>query len=1588
MTFCGQLLFQPECPGASDLSDSGQFEDASRPSWHSPFKKLCKFFVKEDGITKLRFEEAASSDPSMEKIRISRLRVLHRGREVPFVVHPDTATDFGPGVTLYFPAERAYQERMSRNPDPFQVEGVYWLGETDLDALPLAEVSPVVSGAADTVGTGFLRWENKTIYHSGNGSDVIRNQSAYAPGRGWYSARIRRGGSFTIPFNLSGLTEEQGRNVTLRLRLVSSTPPQEPSNTPDHLISISLNGTSVGESTLSGYEDHIVPIIIPSSLFRETGNELRLTSSSAGPALNEVLLKYLTAEYDRDLVAMGNRLTFRTSASEPTPTKFLLRGFHSQEIVVARYRASDSSWSQAAGVEVIPEGTTYALSLHDTVDGEVEYVVAGIDSAFSVTRLRLRTIRDLVDPDLNADYLVLTTSELMPAGRDLAFFREQSRNLRSIVVEVEELFDLYGFGYRSPFAIKEFLTIARDRWKGNPRYAVLLGEANWDSRGYLSSTRSNSVPSFGNPVSDSWLATDELLHPILPQLSIGRIPARTLEEADRYVRHLKEYEKYGPALSDKSVLLMTGGVTQEEHTAFAAYMESLAEQFIEPFPFGGIPRRVYKKSNAIEFKETVEIRRAIEEGASWVAFFGHAAATTWDNAINNPRQLRNRHGRKPIISDLSCSTNRFAEPDIRCFGETFLFDPDDAAIAFLGSSGLGFVSTLHEIGRSLFRSVFRDTVRILGDVVQQARLDLWKTFGPSPSAVSAIQQYTLLGDPLIRLSIPAQPDLVLKPEEIRIEPFPVTDRDTLVTVNVKVQNYGLGIDDTLRVGLSSSFNGTRTRAESAFLPRLGTIDSVSFSWSPGGRGGEHLLTVDLNPIRPYPDRDVTNNVCSISLSVLSNAMGVIRPLAFSTVHADSVTLTINLPLNLDPGSRLEIQIDTLRHSSSHMLSIPLAHGGIFNYRLNGLEEGQVYYWRARLTQSGRNTPWMEQLFTTSAHLVGSTDFSGTDFPAWSQDGRTLSPEFNDGEGIQFESGRIRLKRGIRSLLLKSAGFLDGNIAEVQIDGFDFLTGVVFRGLNTVRIDPHNGEVIEVWNFDTWGDSSAAGSLTSMIHSLSEGEYLLVAAKDEASRLVGNPLREAVRSLGAVRFDSLRNRDAYLLVGRKGAPPGSVPEMLGRVRNGIIELASQLSFKSMKGIVRSPWIGPARGWLSGGIGLSPGTDPDSVRILIESVNERGDTSVSVGNARSFSSLLRSLPPTSSFLRMTAVLTETSARPDGEPELLSWSVNYQPPPELAFSEGRIAIANDHVDEGSTILVRGNLVNAGYSAADSVIIGFRILHVSSPVDVGEVMIPSISPQEIIPFSFAIPTLHLSGRQLLQVVIDPGKEQAEFFRSNNMVLKEVTILPDTTAPSVEIFFDGQMIVEGDYVSSHPEIVIRVYDATPLSYEDGVEVTVSLNDSLLQYGRDLMRIEPGSGTLRAEIRYTPELPDGEHFLRVRTTDASGNAADSSTASFRFRVRGRAALLNVVNFPNPFSADTRFTFNLVGSVLPDRLMIRIYTVAGRLVQVIESGQESVRFGFNAIVWDGRDRDGVSLPNGTYFYKVIASVGGERIEALQRCAIVR
>lgn len=222
-----------------------------------------------------------------------------------------------------------------------------------------------------------------------------------------------------------------------------------------------------------------------------------------------------------------------------------------------------------------------------------------------------------------------------------------------------------------------------------------------------------------------------------------------------------------------------------------------------------------------------------------------------------------------------------------------------------------------------------------------------------------------------------------------------------------------------------------------------------------------------------------------------------------------------------------------------------------------------------------------------------------------------------------------------------------------------------------------------------------------------------------------------------------------------------------------------------------------------------------------------------------------------------------------------------------------------------------------------------------------------------------------------------------------------DTTGPTIRIYlgnsYESSLAFRaGDVVNEKPTLFVDLVDSSGINTSIaslGHRIEAWINNS--PESKDMTEFYTGkidnfqAGTVTYPLR---DLPQGTNTIRVRAWDTYNNANTAETY-FEVRSSDQLSVMNVMNYPNPFTKSTAFTFRH-NQAIPVNATVKVYTVAGRLIQTLETF--GVSEPFVKIPWDGRDRDGDELANGVYLYKLIVRTVDGRFtsEALGKLAIAR
>lgn len=220
-----------------------------------------------------------------------------------------------------------------------------------------------------------------------------------------------------------------------------------------------------------------------------------------------------------------------------------------------------------------------------------------------------------------------------------------------------------------------------------------------------------------------------------------------------------------------------------------------------------------------------------------------------------------------------------------------------------------------------------------------------------------------------------------------------------------------------------------------------------------------------------------------------------------------------------------------------------------------------------------------------------------------------------------------------------------------------------------------------------------------------------------------------------------------------------------------------------------------------------------------------------------------------------------------------------------------------------------------------------------------------------------------------------------------------NSVGPVINLFMNDSTFVDGGITDEDPLLFAKIFDENGVNTTGagiGHDITAVLdgqtNDPFVlnnNYESDLDTYKSG------EIKYQfSNLSEGSHTLRLKVWDVYNNSSESTT-EFVVASSAELALDHVLNYPNPFTTRTEFSFehNQVCEYL--EVQVQVFTVSGKLVKTINELMITEGFRSEGIVWDGKDDFGDNIGKGVYVYRVkVKTPTGSKAEKFEKLVILK
>ena len=862
-----------------------------------------------------------------------------------------------------------------------------------------------------------------------------------------------------------------------------------------------------------------------------------------------------------------------------------------------------------------------------------------------------------------------------------------------------------------------------------------------------------------------------------------------------------------------------------------------------------------------------------------------------------------------------------------------------------------------------YKKILVEDIYNVSEAHKQAKLEMLQTYGSTGVYELFALTNTLIGDPLITLPIPQKPNFVIKEEDIYINSDLITNLQDSVDMCFLVFNYGKVINDSLDIIILHIFeNESDSTSMKIRVPNY--QDSLSIKLAVKDKAGLHNVSIFLDPDNKIDEISTQDNAASISFNVASSS---IRPIIQYNV-ANGIDNSIDF---LNPTSLPNSANIIVEYSADETFSV-----------LNSIEVNlDTITTRVSFALLQNN-----ERYWCRAKLLGS-EYYGNIFSFISYDNKYLLNDnlsFNGSylNNLEVDQNTTALDSSRTFFEVISAGYTDGNTALILKNNQNMIPENTLRGHHIVLFEDSTFKYIDSKNFDLHGgDVSVHDAYSAFLDTISSRYLAIFAIKDEGAYHLSDELKAKIKGFGSNYIDSLELWSSWAFIGKRGAILGSMPEAYSLQGNGSVTIDTTILFLSESGSMLTKEIGPTTKWDK--IVVDQET-PSNSEITYTPIGIRTDGVLDTLQSLALQDSVADLSFINSDLYpKIKLLAEFQASDDKQsPVLNALGVDYSDVAELGLNYQVVSVEHDSLTQGEKNKLSFYIYNVGESMADSFGVKVELLKPDNSVQLIDNFTTSIDSmnRKYFEYDFTLLKEYGWGNMLFAVTADGENKITEFFEDNNyyqipFYVKKDT-LTDIVSAEASVTIDGYDIIDGDFVSSEPEIIFQIDYQGDFPVSDTTAVNYYLDNKRISYTS--MHMEYDTINQMIKSTYKPPLENGDHFLKV--------SGDSFSLDKFFTVSNELKIVDLYNYPNPFSENTYFTFKLTR--VPEEVVIKIYTVAGRLIKNIYLTISDLKTDFNKIEWDGRDEDGDQIANGVYIYKVILKDPNESESYTQKLAVVR
>ncbi len=1600
-------------------------------SWITPNKTYLKMYVSDDGIYRINKTDFTNAGINTNTVDPRTVKVFYKGSQIPIYFNGEQDGTFDVndyfdfygtrnygGITTTYETVNTFYYSTNEYFNQYSDTNVYWAEWGGANGLRFATSSyTTLNSFTNLYFSDLLHFEKDLFYSQGenlNSGDLRFLSTEKFRGEGWYWLTLSGNQSVSDTFSLPFLSPSP---QTASVRLFAYPVNNDNVQSNEHTMQIRVNGTLINTLIADGMNRFDTTVTFSSSLLsNSTVNNVTITYVPIPGFSGLMNFDLFEVQYPRIFKLSNEKLSAKLGGTDTTSKLFRISGYNSANQINVydvnnNIRISNTSFNLDT------------LKFTGKSNAKIEIVNNAITK--KPLRIKQKQVPDLVSSSNGADYLLIYNKLFASQAEQLRAYRQTHDGFRSVKAEIEDIYDIFNYGLEDPVAVRNFSKHVYENWQ-LPKlgYICLLGRASLDPKKNLSTSAyyQNLIPTYGYPPSDGYFANYNIgTFCYYDQIAIGRLPAYYTSEAQSMVDKIIAYENEGPADWYKDFLYITGGGTVSEQNSHQFWSNFEIDTYIKPVPISGDPHKIYRSdtSGGTTFNIKDSVKNDISRGCMFVNYRGHAGSHDWEVAMNDPNTLSNGN-KLPLVLSLTCFTGENSLANFRGFGERFIYLSGKGAIGFVGTTGWSYATYGNNFGTHMIQTFKTDTTRRIGNLTKYAST-MMSQDSLSFSIRHTLNCYSLIGDPAVKLRFPVRPDFSITDAD-----YSLSNNSPIVGDNISVaiypNNFGLN-GDSCKVRFQLKKNNQNYSLRDTILRNFGLKDTINYNFQIDSLG-IYDLAVTLDYDNWHPLENKTNNSITIRIPVKDNSFVPLKPVANSVVNTDSVEF-VGLNPRVAAGNDITVllQLDTnMLFNSPVKKFFEIKHAsGVFTKFKTSLPvpvNNRLYYWKTNSVINNDSSGWtgiqtfvFNNTFSSSGYKTKNPD---SDEPVNSN---TTIYKFNknqfsasDYSNTVYKSNGVELSDYTANLFVRSFGSNAEESSYFSVGNKSiFIDGGKNTGLNLLKVKKLTGNILEFKNLRMTTNAPSSDSLITFLNTFDSTHYLMLlnAAYVPGGKKLSNNAIAKLRQFGSTYCDSITNLGyfhSWSFIGYLGANHSQVSESYDPCCRPTIPTcfncshwtesisSMDVTFKKTMGTL-SVTVGPAQSWtdFSWTQTLYPnsnilfdvyGIDANNQQtLLLSNIQSNQSTNLSSVNAYQYPKL-----------NLVAKFNIDTVNGIQSSVLNSLKVNYISPAELVMDMNSVQLSSSY-SPGSELKIQFNNHNPGYLNLPGVIVNvYKFSAVPSNLiftDTNSFAI-NVDSMKTYKGKFLLPKLKQPTKLLVNVI--PKGLNNEFFNYNNNYDFTVIYTRPSDQPFVQVYSDGQLINNGDFVRQNPEIKIDISGSENNSslISDTTQLALRLNNSYIPYFVNgilnpklkLLEKDNSKSGETGSLYFYPNLSNGPNRLAVVYHIDSDNL---DTSSFDVIVSDELLIKDLYNYPNPMKTETSFMFNLAGSVTPGLFKIKIYTVSGRIIKELEY---PVNIGFNQIPWDGKDADGDYVANGTYLYKLVAEDDSKSETQIQKLVVLR